>query len=326
MKRRLHLATTVTLLFVAIAAASTEQRVSLLPRLRAGQTITYLIRFQSVKKIKTESNVAVPFAPDSAQIDAQGLLRLEILEVQPFAGRPVVRARARFLTLGSAVPATKPNGMNSNENQNRSDPTDNFVQFIISSDGFFEQVSGLDALSQDQQQVWQEWAARFAAAWALPAQSAKPGDKWKSEQSERTPSPIAALAWANDSSYVRNEPCRPSAMSTTGEFSPANGPSDTCAVLLTKAKLTQKSSAKDATPEDYKLHELKTSGTAKGANEIITYISLTTGLVVRATEETSQQMDLVVAKADGSNRVHYTVGAASRSEVLLITETPLASP
>src|SRR5216684_2362385 len=111
-----------------------------------------------------------------------------------------------------------------------------------------------------------------------------------------------------------------------GNVSPSSGPSDTCAVLLTTAKLKQNSSSKDATPEDFKLHELRTMGTAKGTNEIITYISLKSGLVVRATEETSQFMDVVVAQADGSNRVHYNVDAKSRSEVLLVTETPLNRP
>jgi hypothetical protein len=61
-------------------------------------------------------------------------------------------------------------------------------------------------------------------------------------------------------------------------------------------------------------------GTAKGSNELITYISLSTGLVVRATEEASQQMDVVVAKADGSNGVRYSVDAKSDLEVLLLTE------
>jgi hypothetical protein len=97
-------------------------------------------------------------------------------------------------------------------------------------------------------------------------------------------------------------------------------------VLLTAATLKQKSSSKDATPEDFKLHELRTMGTAKGAGEIITYISLKSGLVMRATEETSQFMDVVVATADGSNRVHYNVDATSHSEVLLVQETPLNQP
>jgi hypothetical protein len=134
------------------------------------------------------------------------------------------------------------------------------------------------------------------------------------------------LHWARESLYVRNEPCQAGELSISGEISAANGPSDTCAVLLTTATLKQKSSPKDATPEDFKLRELKTMGTAKGTNEVITYISLTSGLVVRATEEASQQMDVVVAKADGSNRVHYNVDAKSRSQVLLIIGTPLLRP
>jgi hypothetical protein len=64
-------------------------------------------------------------------------------------------------------------------------------------------------------------------------------------------------------------------------------------------------------------------GTARGTNQVIAYISLKTGLVVRATEEASQSMDVVVAKKDGSNRVRYNVDAKSNSEVLLVADTPL---
>jgi hypothetical protein len=67
-------------------------------------------------------------------------------------------------------------------------------------------------------------------------------------------------------------------------------------------------------------------GTAHGTNRIITYISLKTGIPVRATEEASQQMNVTVAKADGSNRVRYDVNARSHSEVMLVTETPLNNP
>jgi len=152
------------------------------------------------------------------------------------------------------------------------------------------------------------------------------GEKWKSQQAEQAGAPIAGLHWARESIYVRDEPCQASQLSIMGDVSASSGPPDTCAVLLTTATLKQKSSSKDATPEDFKLHELRTMGTAKGASEIITYISLKSGLVVRASEETSQFMDVVVAKADDSNRVHYNVDAKSHSEVLLVTETPLKQP
>jgi len=205
-------------------------------------------------------------------------------------------------------------------------PDDKSIEFTISADGFAEKVTGLDAFFPDQQQAWQEWVARFAAAWTLPAGGVKRGEKWKSERPEPAGAPIAALHWLHDSVYVRNEPCQAKQISVTGELSSSNEPPDICAVLLTTAALKQRSSPKDATPEDFKLHELKTMGTAKGTNEIITYISLKTGLVVRATEEANQHMDVVVAKADGSNRVHYNVEAKSHSEVLLITDMPLNRP
>ncbi len=324
MKRNVQLAFAMFLFTVARAAA--DQRVNLLPKLQAGRVVTYLIRFQAKKNIKTESNVVLPLVPDAVQLDAHGLLRVEILDVQQSSGKPAVHAKAQFLTLDSGVWLKKPGAKKPNWEGERVDPAGKTIEFDISPDGSFEKVSGLDTLFPEQQQAWQEWAARFATAWTLPAQGARVGDKWKSEQSEQSPSPIAALAWARDSSYVRNEPCHASQLSLTGEFSPASGPSDTCAVLLADARLTQKSSPKDATPPDFKLHELKTMGTAKGKNEIITYISLTTGLVVRATEEANQQMDVVVAKADGSNRVHYNIDANSQSEILLVTETPLTRP
>jgi len=311
-------------LLVAAIAASGDQRANLLPKLQPGQSLTYLIRYRAEKNVKTESNVAVPLAPDSSQMDAHGMLRIQILDLQQVGGKPAIHARGQFLTLGSGMGENKPADKKPNPEQQRIDPAIKSIEFTILPDGSTEKINGLDALPPEQQQIWQEWVARFAVAWTLPAEGAKIGDKWKVEQLEQSASPIAALIWVRDSMYVRNEPCRASQLSITGEISPSSGLADECAVLLTTAKLVQKSPAKDATPEDFKLRELKTRGTAKGTNEIITYISLTTGLVVRATEEAHQQMDVIVAKVDGSNRVHYNVDAASHSEVLLVTETPPA--
>ncbi len=103
-------------------------------------------------------------------------------------------------------------------------------------------------------------------------------------------------------------------------------PQENCAVILTTAILKQKSSQKDATPEDYKLHDLRTMGVAKGKNEIITYLSLRTGLVVRATEDANQSMNVIVAKTDGSNRVHYLIDAESHAQVTLLAETHIDRP
>ncbi len=325
MKSKIFLIAALFLLAAAIVL-SRDQRANLLPKLQPGQTLTYLIRYRAEKNVKTESNVAVPMAPDSSQMNAHGMLRIQILDLQQVGGKPVIHARGQFLTQDSRTSEKKPADKQTNPQQQRIDPAIKPFEFTILPDGATDKITGLDALAPEQQQIWQEWVARFAVGWTLPVQGAKLGDKWKAEQSEHAASPIAALMWARDSMYVRDEPCRVSQLSTTGEISPSSGLADECAVLLTTAKLVQKSSAKDATPGTFKLRELKTMGTAKGTNEIITYISLTTGLVVRATEEAHQQMDVTVAKADGSNRVHYNVDAASHSEVLLLTETLPSHP
>jgi len=314
------------LLVAATTLCADGRRVHLLPKLQPGQTITYLIRFQSDKTVKTESKVVAPMAPNAAQIDAHGLLLVEVLDVQQTGAKPMIHVRGQFLTLDSGVWLKRPGDKKPDWDRQRVDPHGKSIEFSISPDGSVNEVKGLDSLFPEQQQAWQQWVARFALAWTLPANGMKLGEKWKSEQAEQAGAPISGLNWARESMYVRDEPCQASQLSLLGDVSASSRPPDTCAVLLTTATLQQKSPSKDATPEDFKLHELRTMGTAKGTNEIITYISLKTGLAVRATEETTQFMDVVVAKTDGSNRVHYNVDAKSHSEVLLVTETPLNGP
>lgn len=309
-------------LSVAAIAPSRDQQTDLLPKLQPGQTLTYLIRLRSDKNVKTESTLVIPLAPTDSKADTRALLRVQILDLQQIGSKLIIHARSEFLVNDSGVLKSKNTSQKEEPNQQPLKPEGKPVEFTISPDGLAEKITGLDALSPEQQQVWQEWLARFAMAWALPTPSAKIGEKWKTDQPETAASPVAALSWTRDSSYVRDEPCAPAQLSLTGEVTPPNASSGTCAVLLTTARLVQKSSPKDATPEDFKLHQLKTMGTAKGANEIITYISLTTGLVVRATENATQQMDVVVAKADGSNAVRYNVDAKSQLEVLLLAQVP----
>jgi hypothetical protein len=314
------------LLLAVVAGGAANNRVKLLPKLRTGQTLTYLIRYRRDKNVKTESNVAAPMAPPAVEMAAQGLLQIDVLDVQQAGGKTAIHARGQFRTLDSGVGLVSPGDDKSERQEQSAGPEDKTVEFTISADGSVEKVMGLESLLPEQQQTWEEWVARFALAWTFPGAGVKIGEKWKSEQAEHAGAPIADLVWLRESTYVRNEPCHANQLSNLGELSASSGTPDTCAVLLTTAKLKQRSSPKDATPDDFKIHELKTMGTAQGTNEIITYISLHTGLVLRASEEANQAMDVTVAMSDGSNRVHYNVVAKGHSEVLLVTETPLNHP
>jgi len=308
------------------AAKSQAGRVNLLPRLQAGQTLAYQISYHSDKQVKTESPVISASPADSARMDVIALLRLEVLGVQAHGDRPAIRVRTKFQVLNSdsrfKVPGIEP----PQSQVQREDPAGKSIEFTILPDGRVDQVTGLDALFPEQQQAWQEWASRFLLGAAFPAPGVRVAQKWNSQEPEKSASPIAGLRWMRESTYVRDEPCRAVQLTVQGNVAASDAEPETCAVILTTAALKQDSSAKNATPEDFKLHELRTAGSAKGKNRIITYFSLKTGLLMRATEEASQQMNVTVAKADGSNRVHYDVNAKSHSEVLLVTQSALANP
>jgi hypothetical protein len=312
--------------FCANVAAGRPDRVNLFPRLRAGQTLAYQISYQSDKQINTHSSIIVASPSDNAKVDVRGLLRLEILAVERQGDRALIHARSRFEVLNSDSHLRVPEVLAPDPQRQRQDPHGKSIDFVVLPDGRIDSVKGLDQFFPEQQQAWQEWVSRFALAAAFPGNGAKLSQRWKSDEPEKSPAPIAGLRWLRESTYVRNEPCHAMQMTVLGEIAISDAEPETCAVLLTTAALKQDSPPQNATPEDFKLHELRTSGTARGTNRIITYVSLKTGLIVRATEEAQQQMDVTVAKADGSNRVRYAVNAKSHSEIVLVSEMPLTHP
>jgi hypothetical protein len=311
----------VALFVISLCAAKTRPApVNLFPRLQSGQKLAYQISYHSDKHIKTESAIIVATPADSAKVDVNALLRLEILGVRADADRAVIRARTRFEVLDSDSHFKAPGFQPPAPQGQKQDPNGKVIEFTILPDGRLDKLSGLDALFPEHQQTWQEWASRFLFGAELRTSIVRISQKWNSTEGEKSPAPLAGLRWIRQSTYVRDEPCGAVQLTTQGSVTPSDAEPETCAVILTTATLNQDSNEKNATPEDFKLHELRTSGTARGSNRIITYISLKTGLLMRATEEAAQQMNVTVAKADGSNRVHYDVNAKSRSEVVLVVD------
>ncbi|HEV1996058.1 MAG TPA: hypothetical protein VGR03_17125, partial [Candidatus Acidoferrum sp.] len=190
MRRKVQSIAVLSFLAVAPLCAG-DRRVHLLPKLQSGQTITYLIRFQSDKTVKTESKVVASMAPNAAQLDAHGLLRIEILDVQEAGSKAAIHARGQFLTLDSGVWLKKPGDKKPDWDIQRVDPSGKSIEFTISPDGSVNNIKGLDSLFPEQQQAWQQWVARFALAWTLPSDGMKSGEKWMSQQAEQAGAPIA---------------------------------------------------------------------------------------------------------------------------------------
>ncbi|HTQ63124.1 MAG TPA: hypothetical protein VMI32_23085 [Candidatus Solibacter sp.] len=317
------------LLLLAIPSASwrTADRVLLFPKLYVGQILRYQVGFRSTTKTDTESSVAAPMAPSGGQTNANLFLQVEVEDLRNDAGDNMARLRVQIVE-PDAVSAKSGAPRNTEQNASgavASGKPGKSIEFTLRTGGLVTDIEGVDKLSSDERAAWQEWVDRFGGAAALPEKGVKLGEKWKTDE----PIPnalLAGLSWEKESEYVNDAPCFAIKLTAAGD--PAAGPQseETCAVILTTAILKQKSSPKNATPEDYKLHDLRNTGTASGKNQVISYFSLKTGLVVRATEDANQSMSVTVATADGSNRVHYTITAESHARVLLLADPPANHP
>jgi len=200
---------------------------------------------------------------------------------------------------------------------------DKLVEVFVASDGTASGIKGLDQLTSAQRYAWNAWLGRFTSTMALPKGDVRPNQRWKISENETSPSPVAELSWDKKYQYVKRESCPRGGQSSTSEKNTQTQLlADNCAVIFVHAALRQKSSPKNSTPNDYKLLGLTTRGTAAGTNETVLYVSTTSGILVRATEEVQQSMDVIVALADGTNQVRYVITAKSISRIELLPDLP----
>ena len=306
---------------LSVHASERHTRVDLYPRVQAGQVFEYEVSYHSEKHVKTETPAFLSTPPRSGNLDVDAVIRFEVLGVRPQGERAAIHARTVFRILGDAGRIKSPQPAPSSNQTNGEQRDTKFVELEILPEGRVETVKGLDQLPPDQQEVWQEWLSRFLLAAALPSGGVRVQQKWNSIEPETSPSPIGGLQWVRESIYAENQPCQSVEIAVTRQLATGETETQTCAVILTTAALRQQSKPNNATSEEFKVHELRTTGSANGKNHIVSYVSTKTGMLVRATEEATQQMDVTVAKSDGSNRVHYEVKARSQSEVLLVKAT-----
>jgi hypothetical protein len=298
------------------APPSFAERVQLIPHFRAGQILFYRIDFSSALNAKTQSRVTSPQLPPTSNANASGLLQVEIAE----ATSSSLRLKTFYSERDSSAAPSQ--SQETPQTQNRAASPDRVVEVSIAADGSASRISGLDQLSSAQQFAWRDWLSTFASSMTYPKSGINTGQKWQTFEPETSPSPIAELSWAKQYQYVRDEPCRfADAEPKSGSGKPPSPPQP-CAVIFVISTLRQKSSRKNATPEDYKLRNLKTRGTVAGHNETILYVSRSTGLLVRSIEDAQQTMDALIALEDGSNEVRYSVDAKSHSDISLLSGSP----
>jgi hypothetical protein len=284
---------------VASAAAGDSQRLICVPTLQEGQKFVYRVRYKTHKVTRSESRIATALAPEEMDGDTGRYVAVEVKKVEGSGSSTRVMLRTQLLPTDGSPRAGD----------------DGVVEFTLLPDGRADALKGFNILDADEQALWRQWVAQFALGWTFPAKGVKPGEKWKTEEPV-VGAAIAKLVWEKEYEYVRQEACPPSGEGESGAApARAAGP---CAVVVTTSTMKQHGSHDDATPDDYKEHLLKTSGAAQGKTDVLTFISLKTRMLERANEDSAQILDVVVAKADDSNKAHFNVEASSHAEVILV--------
>jgi len=287
------------------------QRLPTTTALRNGDTLVYQLEISGSRSTKVESQVTTPQSPPAEDLTAHCLLQVSVVETGASGFRLKTYLSDRNVPLRSAQ----------SSNSQMASP-DKLVEVFVALDGTASQIKGIADLTAAQQTAWNAWLSRFTSPLTFP-KGVRRGQRWKVSANETSPSPIAELSWARRYEYVQQESCGlASEGAGKGKVGQSAGAADSCAVIFVHAQLRQKSSPKNATPEDYKRRGLVTSGTATGTNETILYVSTKTGLLVRSREDVQQSMDVTVSLADDSNKVRYLINAKSRQQVQLLPDAP----
>src|SRR5277367_3071586 len=152
-----------TLLVICCCGWSeSEKRVSLVPRLHAGQTLRYESRAQISRKVKTESRIVNLAEPKQEQRDIGILVNLKILAISGRSESPVVTAEAEV--------APQTNGSQDAKAEGAAGAAKKVtLQFTILESGQIVKMTGAQELDAEQQLLWEFWLAQFAYGWTLPA-------------------------------------------------------------------------------------------------------------------------------------------------------------
>jgi hypothetical protein len=319
--KRVCLLALLGMLLAGSGAAEKKGGVALVPRLVKGQVLRYQLAFHSTSKSRTESVIVDPEPTADAELSLGIGLRVDVLDVQPGAGgsnaRPAVRLRVIYervaVTRGTTEDAGSPG---SDKEGARGVAALEGKAFECALDGSgAAECSGGETAVPGAAAGLRGWVAQVFGGRGIPQKGIAPGERWGDEQEVGGAIPLAGLRWVQQYTYVGNEPCQLAA-GAAGKGSAAAG--ETCAVIRARSLLIRKGGGKDATPEAFREKGLRTAGTASGASESLTRISLASGLVVSASESGWQSSDVTVSTADGGRKIHTTTELKTDSELTLV--------
>jgi hypothetical protein len=301
--------------------------VTLVPKFVPGQILVYEIEMQTATVGKTVAPITNGEGATQSTLAIGMRERLEVLSVASQSQGESVDFRLTW-------DESHADAVSDALDPTASDPAAPFaklqgqsMEFTLSPNGTLSNFKGLENVLPGGVPPPEAvaWIASLTAAAQFPRGGITVGQLWKAERPV-TGAPLAGLFWQTQSTYDRNEPCPPiNSAGVDTSHATAAPPAQECAVILSQMTIARHGPARsDQTPEDYLHNGLRTSGTWTGSGQELGSIAIDTGLLVSATETSTQAMDYEIRSAATGSSIHYTAKVQSQTGITLIEKSQAA--
>ena len=294
------------------AAPAAPQRIHLTPKLVPGQSLRYQLDARTFTTSRSSGRIEDPQGPSQSEVTLAAIVRLDILPSAPDAPlrlRTTYEKSSATATSDSFDPSLAVLQEQYRKLEGRS------FEFSLDAQGKASSYVGLEGLFPDEKSAAaaREWFSQLATGLELPREGIVPGQSWSSVRTNVAGMPLLGLTWRTESTYLRDAPCH-------AAEPPASAPpaaDDTCAVIRTRLSVTQRP-LRNATPDDYRRRNMRTSGKLASSGESLSYISLRTGWLLRVSQTSSEEMDVTITATDGGSQLRINARVESTTRITLL--------
>jgi hypothetical protein len=301
----------------AAACGAKGARLVLTPKFTTGEALVYQMEMQTTTAGKTVTAIMNNEGASEAALKVGMRERLEVLSVA--AQDDSVRFRLTWDESHADVisdaldPTTGDPAAPFRQLQGQS------VEFTLSPNGALSNFKGLEDVLPGGMPPPESvaWIVSLAAASEFPPGGIEIGQRWKAER-PIAGAPLADLFWTTESTYDHNENCAP--LGTAALKAPQSD--QQCAVIVSQMSISRHGGSRsDQTPPDYLHNGLRTAGTWTGTGQEMGSIAIQTGLLMSATETSSQNMDYTITSASSGSSIHYTAKVQSQTGITLVAQS-----
>ncbi len=299
-------------------------RVSLTPRFIPGQTFRYDMEFETKTDTRRSGLGTDPQGPTSLVVNWNATVRMEVLA--PDASTPGgLRLRTTYEKSDATVSTDSFDPAAAETTDQYRKLEGKVVEFTLDANGKVKSVAGLEGIvdTQKASQSARDWISQLSASAGAPPGGVTVGQTWISEQPADS-LPIGGLVWRTESTYLRNESCRPASAKVSSAKSPSDSaaisqPTMDCAVILATLSLVHGKGSHDETPPDLRKNGVQSEGKWEGSGQSLLYVSLASRMVVSVTQTGTEQMDVKLT-SNHNTSMHYAGTITSRSQVALVAD------